>query len=510
MPDAQVDSLPAFARAIIAAPLVASEGRASRLDILQREHADYAARKSSWTVLLDAFEGSGGFLDGSYLWEYPREDSSAYATRKAQARYHNYVESLVDIYVRFLFTQGVQRQSNDPELNAWLENVDGRQTKMDDLLKQLVSVSLLHGHGGVLVDKTADEPTGQTKADDKARVIASVFTALAIGDWRFTDGTLSAVKLFEAAPENAITDELPTGDDARQYLLIAADGWARFNADGELVAGAEVDLGMVPLVVLRPKPSYTSLMTGRQLMNANVVKAMQNRASEEDEVIRSQAFSVLTVSVPEGGNVEDAKSALGNTIGTAKALVVKGDIDFKTPDQSVPGAIRENIAYLVQELYRAAHVRLNKPTGDAESGESIRLQYTELNEMLQGMAKALSACERQIVRARYAWTEATPELADAAFEKAQYEATYPTEFFLDALMSDLEAWGEAIRMNLGATMTKRIKRRAVRRLDPDIPEQELKQIDDEIEAMGADDDLGLPTLPMDRGVGADGEPVNGG
>jgi hypothetical protein len=507
MPDAQVDTLPAFARAILDAPIEKSGTETGRLDILQREHPAYAARKSSWKVLLDAFEGTGGFLNGEYLWEYPREDQSSYESRKTQARYHNYVESLIDIFVRFVFTQGVKRETTDPELNAWLDDVDGQQTKMDDLLRQLVSVALLHGHGTVFVDKTAEEPAGETKADDRGRVVASVFTALAVGDWRFTDGALSGVKLFEAAPEPTITDALPSGDDAIQYLILAPDGWARFDAEGYLVGGAEVNLGMVPLIVFRPKPSYANPMTGRQLVNANIVKATFNRASEEDEVIRSQAFSVLTVEVAPEGDVNQAKNDLGNTVGTAKALVVKGSINYKTPDQSVPGAIRENIAYLVQELYRAAHVRQNRGGGDAESGESIRLQYTELNEMLQGMAKALAAAERQIVRARYAWTEATPELAQAAFDRSGYEVTYPTEFFLDALMNDLEAWGEAIRMNLGETMTRRIKRRAVRRLDPDIPPAELSKIDAEIDAMTADDDLDLP-LPVDRGVMPDGELVN--
>jgi len=488
--------LPAFVAPLLARPVKADGNEPSRLDVLKRTHPDYAARQESWQVLLDAFEGGGGFLSGEYLWEYAREDSSDFDARKSMARYHNYVESLIDLFVRFLWTQGVKRTATHDELNAWLENVDGHRTKIDELLKQYLSVALVHGHAGLLVDKTSDEPAGQTRADDTGQIVAAVFNALTIADWRFKDGQLEAVKLFEAAPEPSIVSELPK--DAIQYLLIDREGWARFDAAGELIGGGITNLGFVPLSLLRPKPSYTNMMTGRALVgNANIVRAIFNRASEEDEVIRAQAFSVLTVSVPQDGNVQEAKESLGNTIGTAKALVVKGDISYQTPDQTVPATIRENIAYLVQELYRAAHVRLNRDGQQAESAEAIRLQHTELNEMLQGLARTLSAAERQIARAWFAWYEPTPELAEKAFEAAQFEATYPTEFFVGSLIDDLEAWAEAVRMNLGATMGKRIKRKAVRRIDPDIPADELVAIDEEIDAMDADD---LNPPPPDLGV----------
>ena len=115
MADAPARSAPAFVSAIARA----EDAR----DILALEHPDYTERKHSWQVLLDAFEGRGGFLDGSYLWPYPREDAPDFLKRQKMARYHNYVEALVDLYVRFIFTQGVKRTSTSEEYNAWTEDV---------------------------------------------------------------------------------------------------------------------------------------------------------------------------------------------------------------------------------------------------------------------------------------------------------------------------------------------------------------------------------------------------
>ena len=493
-------SLPAFVSRL------AGETPESRLAILKLQHPAYKANQRTWSILLDAFEGQGGFLDGGYLWPYPREENSAFIERQQMARYHNYLEALVDLYVRFMFTQGVNRKSGSEDYNAWIEDVDGAGTKMNDFLKRLASVALVNGHAGALVDKTDVTPTGPTKADEQARVVASVFTATAMPDWRYQGNSLQAVKLLERAPDPSITAALPTGDAAHQYLLWDRTGWARFDAQGELLGGDVANLDLVPLVLLRPKPSQLSQVMGRALVsNANIIRALFNRASEEDQVLRDQAFSVLTISVDKDGNVDETRAQLGNVIGTAKALIVKGTIDYKTPDMNVPTTIRNNSDYLVQEMYRAAHCRYRNVTARAESGEAIRMDFSELNEMLQGFAKALAQTEREIARCYFAWTTPDPVAAQAAFDAADVQAEYPSEFFLDSLMADLQAWVEGIQMGLGLTMTQHIKKKAVRRIDPELAAETLTIIDKEIEAL-PDPALAMAAgpFPPDRGQPQDG------
>lgn len=468
--------MPQFVRELV--------GTEERLrSILERNHPEYDAHLTSWEILLDAFEATGGFLDGTYLWPYPREEEADYVQRQRMARYHNHLEALVDIYVRFLFTQGVKRTSKSPEYDAWTQNVDGAGTTLTELMKRFACFGLVHGHAATLVDKTADAPVDQTKAGERAQVVASVFTATAITDWRFDKQGLAAVKLLEDAPVLTLAEEQPESDP-KQYLLWDREGWARFDADGELISADTPGLGLVPLVPLRPKPRYVSRMLGRPLIsNANILRALYNRTSEEDEVLRSQAFSVLTVEVGPGGNVAQARKDLGDVLGTAKALVVQGEIDYKTPDQSVPGTLRENISYLVQELYRSAHVRFRKDGIQAETAEAIRLQQAELNEALQGLGTACANAEKAIARAWFGWTTPTAERAEAAFKAADVQAEYPREFFLDALMTDIDAWAESIRLDLGPTMTRRIKKKAVRRIEPDMPQDVQQQIDQEIDKM---------------------------
>lgn len=496
-------SLPAFAATL------ESRQADERLQVLRAVHPDHKKHSESWLTLLDAFEGTGGFLDGGYLWQYAREETPEFEARQKWARYHNHIETLVDLYVRFVFTQGVKRSSKSPEWDFWLEDVDGAGTPMTPFLKQAVSMGLAAGHAGILVDKTQAAPSGPTRADEEARVIATIFTAPSIRDWRYDQNRLAGVKLLEAAPASDLLTQVQTDETAQQYLLWNREGWARFNAEGELVGGDTPGLGLVPLVILRPKASHTSRMLGRALVsNANIVKALYNRASEEDEVLRAGAFSVLTVSIDKDGDLAEARQALSNAvIGSARALVAKGQIEYKTPSQEAPGTLRDNIAYLVREMYRAAHVRFTRDSLAVESGQSIRLQYTELNEMLQGLAKALSQTEREMARAWFAWMEPDETAAQRAFDAAQPMAEYPTEFFLDDLKMELEAWAEALRMGLGETMTRRIKKRAARRIEPEMPQDELSKVDAEIDKMPAEPSM---PEPLDRGgTQPDMEPPDG-
>jgi len=331
------------------------------------------------------------------------------------------------------------------------------------------------------------EPTGPSRADRKGQPRLVHFPSLTITDWRLTKNQLQSVKLAEAAPESDLLAEPLEGADKVQWLLWDVEGWARFNSKGELLDGGIPGLDVVPLVVLRPKPSILRPFFGRPLVvSAKVLQALYNRMSEEDQVLRDQAASLLTVEVSEGGDVDQARKQLGSEYGTTRAVVVQGKVKYESPNMGVPATVAEHVRQLTREIYRMAHMRYERDSLQAESAEAIRLQFAELNEMLQGVAAAAADVERQIARLYFAWTSPTPEAAEAAFNKAAVTIEYASEFFLDDPVNDLEAWGRGIALRLGDTMTKRIKKRAARRLEPEMPIAVLSEVDREIEEMPAD------------------------
>lgn len=462
-----------------------------RKKILERTHPLYQANGESWQVLLDAYEGINGFADGTYLWKYAREEQTDYENRQKQARYHNYAKSLVNLYVRHVMHRGVDRKSEDARLTEWWDDVDGAGTKMSDLMKRAAKLALAMGHDGILVDKTPEAPTGPSRADERARVVASLYMPTAIADWRVVRDELVSAKLKEpvASDDLLVEDEDKKETDACQYLIWSkTDGWLRVNEKGELVGElpANPRLDLVPLAIVRPEPSAAHPFLGQSLLgNPNVFRALFNRCSEEDNVLRDSSWSMLTVSVDKEGDVAEVKKEIGTEVGTTRALIAKGTIDWKGPDQAVPEAIRKAIEYLVQEIYRMAHVTFHRDSRDAESAEALRMKHSELNEMLNGLAQALQKAELEIARYFFAWSEATSLAAQAAFDKAKVSITYPREFFVQDLLEELEVWAEAIALDLGLTFTQRTKLRAAKVLDPDLDAATLKKVEEEINAQPA-------------------------
>ena len=466
-----------------------AQGDRDRKNAVTHEHPVYEAFKDAWDVLANAYDGTGGFKDGSYLYKFPREDDDKYTARTAQARYHNYVESLVELFTRYL-TRSVTRETDSEDLADWWLDVDGRGTSIDDMIRDVVALALSSGHVGALIDKPTMEP-GETRSED-TQPFVSLYAPLAIQDWILdARAGLRAVKLREAVTPVGFEDD---ADD--QYLIWDDEMWARFDIEGVPIpeqAGAH-ELGRVPFEVFRPKRMKRHPFIGKPLISAHLVLAIFNRASEEDEVLRNQAFSQLIVSLPNDADadaIRQAQDLISSGGGTQKALVVPGTARYETPDMATAEAIRTNQEFLVREIYRMAHVPFRQDTREVESADAIRLQHQELNELLRGMANDLTQFEQNIARHYFGWQSTSPERADAAMEAANVSVQYPTEFFTRSLAGELEEWATAVAFGLGPTAEKAIKRRVAARVLEDADVETAEAIDAEIEA-GAGQPGGRP------------------
>ena len=473
-----------MAETTLAARLLGLTGDA-RKAVLTLTHALHDQHHESWTILLDAYEGSGGFLTGDYLWQYKRETDTDFRKRKGQARYHNFAKAIVDLYVRYVMGKQITRTTKNAELEAWWENIDGAGASQHDVMVRALRLSLASGHQGLLVDKTPEAPTGPSRADERARPFVTLYSPTSILDWRIVRNELVGLKLAEDAPSADILEDA-SGEGPGQYLIWTPTEWARFTPDGELVAmaGAEGvhNLQRIPFVLMRPEPSALHPFLGQSLLgDANVYRALYNRCSEEDEVLRGQSFSLFVIQANSPDDVERIKQQFSGEVGVSRAVVTSGTASYETPDQAVPEAIRKNISWLIQEVYRAAHVRFNRESLDAESAEAIRLQHSELNEMLVGTAAECQRVELELAKNYFAWTTPTPEAAMAAFDAAEVSVSYPSEFFVGEMLADLEALSQAIAIDFGETFTKTQKKRMARRYDPSLDLKTLEDVDKEID-----------------------------
>lgn len=62
-----------------------------------------------YDLLYDAYTGSGGFLDGSYLFRHKREDVRDFDIRRKQACYSNFTRVIVNSLVNPIFKKTIVR-----------------------------------------------------------------------------------------------------------------------------------------------------------------------------------------------------------------------------------------------------------------------------------------------------------------------------------------------------------------------------------------------------------------
>lgn len=458
----------------------------STTTLLAQVHPAVQALHDRWALALDAYDGEGGFANGAYIWRFPREVDDEFKARRAQARYHNYAATVVDYYVRKVFGAGVQRETSSEPLKAFWANVDGAGTDITTFLRLSLAKALAGGHVGILADKTREAPAGPAQADERAAVYLTRFLPTAIRDWRLSrDEAITQIKMQEDVPS---TDLLATASTLTRVLLWDRDEWVRVTDQGvddpALVERAAHGLGLVPFVMLRPFRHARWPFVGRAVLEPSVLRALYNRASEQDEVIRNQSFSVFVVGLPSQGDidVEKAKQALGNEIGTMRALFTYGSGTYQTPSQEVPAALESHLTFLTRELYRQAHVPYEKDSRDAMSAEAMRLQHEEITAVLQGVAAECRRVEVELAKLFFAWTSATPEAARAAYDAASVSITYGDDYFASDPEADLKALTAAVGAVNSETFDKVIQKQIVHRFAADIDAETLKTIDEEINA----------------------------
>jgi hypothetical protein len=117
---------------------------------------------------LNAYKGSGGYADGSYLIQHVREGSDKFERRKSLAKYLNYPRKVIDAYLGTLFGHPAQRSGEAAAWQALQGNADGLGGQIDDLMRRAELLAMLLGTVYLVVDRPAG--ASATRADDLKRL----------------------------------------------------------------------------------------------------------------------------------------------------------------------------------------------------------------------------------------------------------------------------------------------------------------------------------------------------
>lgn len=510
-------------------------------------HPTFDLLQPVWAKLRDVREGTGGFLDGTYLIAHPREwidhtsDNPSNPTKKLKTRrklasYENVAARILEAMRSALFREQPTRRVGDEEdvpppappegekpkpplpavstfktrasarrdrrqvrakkkteepqspLEAWWDNVDGAGTHIDDYMDQAWDVAGTFGHLHIYLDRSPLPEGAQTQADENLPFLRA-YTPLDTWDWVVDElGQLQAVKFAELAPRTSI--DQPWKPEV-QVRVIDRENWTLYDKNGKRVDGGPHNMGCCPVVTLYAERRSLDPVVGKAVLgDPNLYIDLYNLISEVRELLRNQTFGILNVPLGTGEGamtVTEAQTVMGNAVGTENVLFSGLAAGYVSPSAENVTVYHLEIARKLRTIYRLVGVQWESDSKDAEAEGSLQLKREDLNQRLAAFADECETADYDLAELFFRATLGA-EKGASAIEDEQVTIKYPEQFDMTPFQALIEEAQAARDLGMGATFMKVLRKMLVTKFTgmADQPQTIVDAIMQEIDAAPAD------------------------
>ncbi|MDO4920936.1 MAG: DUF4055 domain-containing protein [Phascolarctobacterium sp.] len=378
-------------------------------------------KKSAYKLLMEAYEGTGGFFDGGRLIRHPREDGTKYEQRRRAAYYLNYLKPCVDAHVTPIFKSLAVRDYKGSGAKAWekfISDVDFSGTHIKDLMKRAAKLAKLNGVAFIVMDSAlgeGQETTLQALEEERARLpYAFVVHPLQVEEIELDKfGRISKFIYEEPDPEQ---------ENIRARRTLTPQGWQLDNSRG--TSTGQWNLGVTPVIPLfaREHDNFDALPPSDFMSIAQTNLAIYNMSSWLSDILINQTFSILVYPDTNHDAIE---------IGTNNALGYPADAAhepaFIAPDSGPATIISENIERLQQECYRMASVVNVTGVKVQSSGTAKAWDYEQTNQILSDFADRIEAAEKNLAALFARWLGV----------ELDYTCNYPNDYSIADVETEL-------------------------------------------------------------------------
>lgn len=457
----------------------------------QRTHPYYDDSITNWTLYKDASKGGKEFIENN-IFTHRLEDSDDFADRKERGYYLNFCDTMPSIYNSYIFRDNIERKPDDI-LNNFRDNVDGKNTNINEFIKQAGYWSSVYGVCHVIVDvpDMVTTKSSVSRADVKSNNLypyASIIHPTQMRDWSVDRyGAFNWVIIeYDYLADSDPDKERET---QKHYKLITREEWKIVDGDGNPIkfedgspSNGTHDLGRVPIVTIYNKKNEDDKVGEsmlKDIVHINIL--ILNWCSLIDEQLSRNCFSQLVI--PDRGEI--ANSVRGGsenplvTVGSSSVFTFDGESrhppQFITPNVEAITTIWRITADHIKEIYRLGG--LISGTGDLSapaSGRSTQMGFLYTNSALAEKARMYQMFENELGKLVYLHSGKNVE----DYENVQY----PTKFDLTALAEELDANMQIMERNFSPTLNKTIQKELARKVVPLALPTVRKTIEDEIES----------------------------
>jgi hypothetical protein len=431
-----------------------------------------------YTFLEDAFYGTGGFKDGKYLVPHVRETPEKYIRRQKLAYYLNYIAAVVDSHVNPVFRNEPEREWSTNELfSRFMEDTDTLGTPINRFMKRAGRIAKLHGTAFIVIDNGKDQPGNMAdvlkqRALPYAYIVTKkqVITCKTNKVGRMTDFS------YTVAAETSFGSVTQT-----ETWIWTETTWRCQAADGTINEGMH-NLGCVPVVPLLSRPGDPGKLTPQSEFYsiAQTNLALYNLCSEIRELIRAQAFAILTYPISSDGG-QDAEDMKDLVVGPENVLGYDGSLSNK-PEYTAPPAdqlaqLRAERTDLITEIYRMAEMSHVTGVETKTSGVAKQWDFQQANQVLADFAWNCQDAEIKMATLFELWTNTT----------VNFSCIYSDDFGIVDVAGALDEVSKALDLNISSEFNGEAKKKAVAVFLNDIPEDRYDAVIADIEARAQDE-----------------------
>lgn len=445
-----------------------------------KKHPLYTNNHDLWEKLINAYEGTGGFSDGSYLFRHDRESDSKFMKRRAMAKYFNFAEIVVDTFRDSCLRERPIRVVDDPALGEILSDTDLQGRNWDAFLRDQLTLALVYGFSDVLIDMPSYEPgTVISRTDAGKQHIRPYLISLHpldIIDWEQDQLGLKSVTIrgMNTRDKTEESNQYADKKNEETYLHYDRQRWSLLDPDGSEMKTGEHNLGIVPLVRLYYRKSLINSFLGRSILpDPAVFIDYYNLDSEKREIFRQQTFSLLLISLGENSSHDDIQNLVLTGTNNALALPYGATAEFISPDPEQARLIIEEQRQIIRTIFRLKHLKYDSDSAAEKSGEAYKWDYKDMHEILSGIAKNLEVFEYQAIKLLSLWM-GRPDMT------SRFSVSYQHEFNVYSLSETLETAAKLFELGLGKELKNTYAKRVLIPKLMSLTDDEKEKIFDEM------------------------------
>jgi hypothetical protein len=430
-------------------------------------HPDYVAKVQDWSKFTDCYEANDMY---QYVFKHTRESTDMFENRLRRSYYYNYVASVIDLFVSYLYHAPIERNLKNLTSNKDIDDFYKDANRSGDTFHIFIQMAAVFGqvtgHCGILVDAPkvplGGFPNEQARTDAKHRPHTTLFQAHQIMDWETDEfGKFKWVKLETQAPQERDWQKA-FNEELRSFVIWARDHWEEWQIitdesgqkKAQMLGEGANTLNEVPLVIVRNERCLTHNWMGlsavRDIADINI--GILNWCSLGDEEIYERCLNVLAVE--QGADDSTVQLSHNNVLEYPSGAQMPA---YLTPGESPLQLIGGWIDRAKDEIYRLAKLGGSlglQKSREATSGIAYAYEFNETNQSLAKKAESLQQAEIEVHRLYAKWYG---EIWDGT-------VTYPKEFGVDDFDRELQILAEARSTLSSETAIKEMEERLTSKL----------------------------------------------